>query len=420
MDEITIGLRLRTLRRWRKMDQAELAGLAGISQSYLSMAERGLRALDRRSIIANLASALQVSESDLVGGPHLTQDPLQALPHATIAALRFALTSAELGESAVDRARPISELQALLMRGQGGIFGPIERAWRANDYIAMGELLPDVIDELHLHIAAPADEATLRAALISMVDAAEDAAGLARIIGYPDLGHIGAAKAAEAAARLGDPLARGKAMYSFARSDGGDWQRAARRAQQEFARFQAVAASSEDFQVLGMLALNASMAAAATRDSETALALLDEAADIADRVPDDIDRNWQSFSATNVKIWRIKIGVELGESGGKVLELAQRVAPNAGTDELVEADRLKSYPARRANFLTEVGRGLARERRTRPTGERWLLEAEKAGPQRFRNNSRVKEVVAVALEQDRVAASSRNLRGLAARLGVPH
>ncbi|WP_181019785.1 helix-turn-helix domain-containing protein [Nonomuraea typhae] len=409
MDEITIGLRLRTLRRWRGMKQAELAGLAGISQSYLSMAERGQRAIDNRWIIADLASALQISESDLTGGPHLTQDPLQARPHATVAALRFALTSAELGESAVDRARPIGDLRAL-MRRDGRTFGPIERAWRANDYITMGQLLPDVIDELHWHIADPADEATHRAALNTMVDAAMGAAGLARILGYPDLGHIGAAKAAEAAARLGDPLARGKAMYAFARSDGGDWSRAARRAQQEFSRFQAAAGSSEDYQVLGMLALNASMAAAASRDSDTARALLDEAAEIAELVPDDIDRNWQSFSATNVAVWRIKIGVELGESGGKMLELA----------EDVDESKLESYPARKANFLTEVGRGLARERRTRRHAEQWLLKAEKAGPQRFRNNSRVKEVVAVALEQDRVAASSRELRGIASRLGIPH
>ena len=45
MDEITIGARLRTLRRWRGMTQVELAGLADLSPSFVSMVEHdGVRA----------------------------------------------------------------------------------------------------------------------------------------------------------------------------------------------------------------------------------------------------------------------------------------------------------------------------------------------------------------------------------------
>jgi transcriptional regulator with XRE-family HTH domain len=83
-DSGTIGARLRELRRWRRMTLTEVAGLAGISAAYLSMAERGLRSLDRRSTISALAAALRVSETDLTGGPHLGTDPLQYGPHATI------------------------------------------------------------------------------------------------------------------------------------------------------------------------------------------------------------------------------------------------------------------------------------------------------------------------------------------------
>ena len=55
MDGITIGARLRTLRRWRGMTQTQVAGLAGLSPSFLSMVETGQRPLDRRSHIAALA-----------------------------------------------------------------------------------------------------------------------------------------------------------------------------------------------------------------------------------------------------------------------------------------------------------------------------------------------------------------------------
>jgi transcriptional regulator with XRE-family HTH domain len=60
MDEITIGARLRILRRWRGKSQVELAGLADLSPSFLSMVETGQRPLDRRSHIAALASALKL------------------------------------------------------------------------------------------------------------------------------------------------------------------------------------------------------------------------------------------------------------------------------------------------------------------------------------------------------------------------
>jgi len=45
VDGITIGARLRTLRRWRGMTQTQVAGLAGLSPSFLSMVETGQRRL---------------------------------------------------------------------------------------------------------------------------------------------------------------------------------------------------------------------------------------------------------------------------------------------------------------------------------------------------------------------------------------
>lgn len=99
-DGITIGARLRTLRRWRGLTQVELAGLAGLSPSFLSMVEHGQRLLDRRSHIAAVASALRVSESDLIGGPHLSADPMQSDPHTIIPSLRVALMTNNLPEPA--------------------------------------------------------------------------------------------------------------------------------------------------------------------------------------------------------------------------------------------------------------------------------------------------------------------------------
>ena len=68
MDEITTGARLRTLAA-AGLDEVQLAGLADLSPSFVSMVEHGSRMLTGGTHIAALASALRVSETDLVGGP---------------------------------------------------------------------------------------------------------------------------------------------------------------------------------------------------------------------------------------------------------------------------------------------------------------------------------------------------------------
>jgi transcriptional regulator with XRE-family HTH domain len=154
-DDATIGARLRVLRKWRRLTQKELADLSGLSQSFLSMAERGERALDRRSHIAALASALRVSETELVGGPHLSADPLQSDPHMAIPALRVALETNSLGEPLCERARPLSELVTEIAH--------IEPLRAKGDYVQLGKRLPGVLDELHIHTASPEDEAAYQA-----------------------------------------------------------------------------------------------------------------------------------------------------------------------------------------------------------------------------------------------------------------
>ena len=58
-----LGERVRTMRNYRHKTLAEVAGLAGISTSYLSLLERGLRALDSRSLLYRLADVLEGARS---------------------------------------------------------------------------------------------------------------------------------------------------------------------------------------------------------------------------------------------------------------------------------------------------------------------------------------------------------------------
>jgi transcriptional regulator with XRE-family HTH domain len=405
MDEITIGARLRTLRRWRSLTQVELADRAGVSPSFVSMIEHGTRLLDRRSHISALAGALRVSETDLVGGPHLSSDRLQSDPHMAIPPLRVALQTNSLTRPAVDQARPLAELHA-------EVFGTIEPLRRVCDYVGVGQLLPSVIDELYRHIADPADEAAYRMALGALVEACVIASAVSKELNYLDLAYLAAERAEEAASLLDDPVQKGKAdfMWLLTLPRVGSWDRNLIAAEQAANRLEPYARDPLGLQVLGMLTLTASLSAAALQRGDRASYWLDEAARIGTKVSDEPMRNWQCFSPTNVNIWQISVGVERGEAGGTVLELAKGV----------NLDLLEPKASRRAGFLVDVGRGLAREPRTRVEAVRWLRRAEDAAPQRIRNSIAVRETVAYLLGRATATAGGRELRGMAARMGLPH
>jgi transcriptional regulator with XRE-family HTH domain len=402
VDEATIGARLRILRRWRGMTQVQLAGLADLSPSFVSMIENGQRPLDRRSHIAAVASALRVSETDLVGGPHLSADRLQSDPHTAIPALREALQTNKLTAPVVDRARPLAELAR-------EVTSRIEPMRAEADYAGAGALLPGVLDELHWHTAQACDEASQRRALETLIEACITAGLAAKDLGYVDLAHVAMLRAEEAAALLDDPVQRGKVdclrIWAFPRER--SWERRLAAAESAADELEPHARTPLSLHILGILTLHAALAGAVVQRPDVIDHWLAEAGQLADRVPDDVRGNWQSFSATNVKIWNVAIGVERGESGGTVLERAQTVDQSKIT-----------YRTRQAGFLADVGRGLAREPRMRGEAVRWLRRAEDAGPQDIRNNAAARETVAYLMNRARADAGGRELRGMAARMGV--
>jgi transcriptional regulator with XRE-family HTH domain len=404
VDEATIGARLRILRRWRGMTQAELAGLASLSPSFVSMIENGQRPLDRRSHIAAVATALRVSETDLIGGPHLSADRLQSDPHAAIPALREALQTNKLTAPVVDRARVLPELAR-------EVNDRIRALYTEADFVGEGALLPGVLDELHWHTAQSGDEASRRLALETLIEACITAGLTAKDLGYVDLAHVAVLRAEEAATLLNDPVQRGKVeclrIWAFPRER--SWERRLAAAESAADALEPHAGTPLGMQVLGILTLHAALGGAVVQRGRVVDHWLAEARRLAGRVPDDIRGNWQSFSLTNVRLWSVAIGVERGESGGTVLELARAV------------DQSKiAHRTRRAPFLADVGRGLAREPKMRDEAVRWLRRAEDAGPQLIRNHPPTRETIAYLLNRARADAGGRELRGMAGRMGLPH
>lgn len=383
------------------MTLAQLAGQAGLTPSFLSMAERGQRALDRRSHISALAAALRVSETELVGGPHLTKDPVQSQPHATIPDVRAALLINTLTAPATDRARPLPELVAEMDRIDHSEY----------KYAQVGSALPAVIDELHVHACAPADEAAYRLALRTMIEAFQTATFTSKDLGYGDLAHIAAMRAVEVAGILGDPISKGKAAsLRIHTMSAGSRDATLAAAEQAANDMESKVEDSTGIQVLGMLTLAASLSATVTFRYDRAEHWLDQAEELAGRIPDSPTENWGAFSTTNVGVWRVALAVERGQTGGSLLDLANRV----------DEDRLAGRRGRRAVFLSDVGRGLAREPRMRGDAVRWLRRAENVAPHKIRNSAAVRETVGSLLSRAVSTAGGQELRAMAARMGVPH
>lgn len=65
----SIGERIAAYRRRRGLSQAALAGLVGRSESWLSQVERGVRSVDRLSVLLDIAKILHVEVEVLTARP---------------------------------------------------------------------------------------------------------------------------------------------------------------------------------------------------------------------------------------------------------------------------------------------------------------------------------------------------------------
>lgn len=127
------------------------------------------------------------------------------------------------------------------------------------------------------------------------------------------------------------------------------------------------------------------------------------------RRADEMSANWQSFSATNVSVWRIALAIERGETGRKVAELASGVG-----------ERKVTTLTRRADFFVDVGRGIARDPKAASDAITWLQKAEKTAPQRVRNYAPAREAVGYLITRAKATAGGYDLRAMAARMDISH
>ncbi len=345
----------RRIRCRRGLSLEVAGGLAGISGPYLSMLERGQRGFSRRGLIEDLADALSCSVADLTGQPYLPPDRESARAKTVIAQIERGLNEATL-----------DDVPDLLPRPLDALDGWTRHTMELRDtagYRSSGEGIAAALIELQVHLATSDGLERQRAAEL-LTQAAYHAFVLATTFGYLHLAQLAAQRAFDAARIAERPELEAFAMFarapSVARTGGrrravGMLHRALDDAQQLTTIRDGETLGAETFGLLHLM-----VAHFAARDSDAAAAAdhLDEAAWVA-MLTGERNGLQQHFGPTNVNVWRVAIGAELGQ-GPAAAERVER--------EPIDLDTLGSKDFVWPVTLQHLGRGHGRSLDHRPRG----------------------------------------------------
>ncbi|WP_344871043.1 helix-turn-helix transcriptional regulator [Allokutzneria multivorans] len=387
-----IGARLRQIRQaWRKSLKV-VAELAGISEGYLSRLETGQRALDRRSLILDLANALEVAPSEITGSTIATLG--EFAEDQSLGPVRLALLAVSMGEPQ-GRVLPVEVLSARATA--------VLDAQRDCRYADVGVELPILIRDLHTSLAARRDvDQLLRLATLVHVQGTQ--AWLMDIGANTDLGWQAAALAKAAAEELDESVTRGVSAFgtAFGLLGAGAF---------DLARATLSAAgvgtrTPEELQLNGMLVLARSLTAAAEKNHAERVTAIEHAAELAERTGEG-EALWFGFGPSNVGVWRMSVALEAGEYA-----VAAQVARTVNPEALAS-------PTRRAAYWREYGRALARLPRQQDAAVMALREAELISPVRIHRHPFMRSVLSELLTKTKHRAVRRELRGMAYRAGLP-
>ncbi|HEX2943563.1 MAG TPA: helix-turn-helix transcriptional regulator [Rhodopila sp.] len=370
MQTASTGRLIAAYRRRRGLSQAALAGLVGRSESWLSQVERGLRTVDRLSVLLELAYVLHVDVEALTGvpGPPALTQPACPEPFGDV---RRNMTRYD---QILDRAGPATtkdQFRQALRQAHGDY----QSARYTQVMGGLSALLVEAeLRRVHCH------DHLLHASAHVLV------AKVATKCGVADVATLAADRAANSAALTDSAAAVGLAGYQMAcallqtgRHD---------EVETTAVRMAELVASRVDNQdprslsVAGELWLIAAIAAARRAERDAAWSHLTQASSLADRLGEDANHLWTAFGPTNVALHRVSVAVELGDAGEAVC-LGQ---------DLDEGCFPGSLLGRRAQVHLDLARAQA-SRRQDAEATLHLMEAERVAPQTIRHNAAAREVI---------------------------
>ena len=377
-----------------------LAGLVGRSESWLSQVERGVRDVDRVSVLVEMAKALRVELAELVGQPFALRPADGSHEYVKAAAIRAALTDIRPSNgTGSDGAFDLDGLAAAVREFQA--------TYQAARYLAAGEMVTGLAHRAQDAVSSARRGDDRRPALRLLAEVYASTAALLSRVGEAGLSWVAADRAVLVAQHTGDPELVALGIYRLAQAllRAGEVDDAYRVATGEAGDLTA-AESAGAVSLRGSLLLTAALAAARGGDSRENLALLRRAGELAEVLGEDRNDYFTAFGPTNVALHVVSSAVELGDAAD-VIRQAERVD-------------LTRLPVGLAGRRSQVHMDLAwayGQQRNDPAAVFSLIEAERIAPEVLRYDPATRELLRACLRRERRTAVP-GLRPLAQRVGI--
>jgi transcriptional regulator with XRE-family HTH domain len=395
--EIRIGERLRFYRQAKGKTQAVVAGLAGVSEDYLSQIERGLKT-PTLTLLHRFSRILGVRVSELLGESATEHDEaVHPIGYAVQRALMSYPTAGEAADAAVLRER-------------------VDAAWSIwqgseHRYTEASQVLPDLITDVlaaqrSVNSTATADERRevqrISADLYFLLRT------FTKRIGRTDLSLLVADRGVLAAEAADDPVRIAGAKWNLghillAQGEADGAEDVAAHAIEDLQR----ETTGNDIDAIGMtgaLWLVSAVAAVRNNDPWTARDRLREHAMPAAQVTGDTNVMWTVFGPTNVGLHAVSVEMEMGESSEGL-----RVADSIDVSAVPSLER-------KTTFALEVAR-CYEQRRDDPGVLLHLMSAETSGPEDMRYNTLARDLVHGLLKRARPTYAPQ-VRALARRIDL--
>ena len=397
MDELPIGRRVAYWRNRRKMSQQVFADRLGKSKSWVDKVERGVRRLDKFSVVYEIADVLQLDVQILLGrDPERRPDSVNCVDQIEVEEIRAALERYDQISAFFYAPPEPPELPEL--------HKAVNHAWLSYQHAKYGMLartLPRLLREAQAADTAynNSDRRGDVAQLLGQVY--QIASSALRKLGEHELAWLAADRSMAVSQRAGDTLLAGTAttrvslaLLSLGRS------RPALEINVNIANRLAPGTDGneptpERLSVYGALLLQGAMAAARIGDSATVRDLLSSADDAATWLGGDHNYYWTCFGPTNVMLHRAAAAVELGE-GKQAVEVHEKINADGFAGLL---------PERRAHHYLDLARAHALIGDIEYASE-MLLEGDRLAPSEIRCRPLAREVLSDVLRRTRGTPSA--------------
>jgi transcriptional regulator with XRE-family HTH domain len=405
VDELPIGRRVAYWRGRRKMSQQVFADRLGKSKSWVDKVERGVRRLDKFSVVYEIADVLAVDVQLLLGKDVERKPEAQnCIDQVEVEEIRAALERYDQMSAffqAVPHSPPLPEMRKA-----------VSHAWLTYQHAKYGVLartLPKLLRDAQAADSAHANSDQARDAAHLLGQVYQIASSALRKVGEHELSWLAADRSIAVSQRAGDQLLAGLASYRVGSALLALGRvRPALEVNVNIANRLAPGQDhgAERLSVYGMLLLNGAMAAARIGDSATVRDLIAGADQAALAIGGDQNHYWTSFGPTNVQLHRCATAVELGD-GRMAVETHERIDPDGFAAML---------PERRAHHFLDIARGYTQIGDIERASE-MLLEGDRLAPSEIRCRPLAHEVLSDVLRRTR-GTPPAPIAELAEQMGV--